>query len=104
MTEEMHVIAYRNTFLANDEGQYVLGHLLTRLKFFDKCETLADTALRDAGIELLEDLGILFVEKAEGKYAEQSIGNFVSVIAKLDVTPLVDAQREEIKKRTEEEL
>ena len=102
MTEERHVLAYRNTLLTDDEGRYVLGHLLTRLNYFGKCETLADMELRNIAVELLEDLGILFIENAGLKFANRSIENFVGVISKLDVTHLVEDQRKEIEAKREE--
>jgi len=91
-TGERHLAAYRNTLLAREDGRYVLGHLLTRLHFFSKCETEAEMALRNIAIELLEDLGILFVENANDECADMSINMFVGAISKLDVTALVDAQ------------
>jgi hypothetical protein len=100
--EQLHLLAYRNTFTVREEGRYVLGHLLTRLNFFDKCKTPEDMALRNVAIELLEDLGVLFVEKARPQYAEKSVGSFVDAIVKLDVTPLVNAQEKEIKEEQEE--
>jgi len=98
MTNELHVLAYRNTFLTTSEGKYVLSHLLTRLNYFDKCENAADMELRNIAVELLEDLGILFISNADTQHAETSIGNYVDAISKLDVLPLVRDQEEEQKK------
>ncbi len=97
MSPDLHVIAFRNTYLSNPEGKYALGQLLGKLNFFGRCETLADMELRNTAIDLLEDCGILYVENAGDKYAEKSIQDFVDAIAELDVTPLVEAEAKAIK-------
>ena len=91
MTDELNMIAYRNTFLSDQEGRYVLANILTRLGFFEVCKTEGDMALRNMGLELLENCGMLFLANADDK-GEASIANFVNVISKLDVTHLVDKQ------------
>ena len=104
MQADLHMLAYRNTFLANDEGRYVLWHLLARLGFFDPCKTPEDVPKRNVALELLENCGILFVAHATPENAESSTRAFVEAIAGLDVGPLVDAQQETMSKQAKEDI
>ena len=105
ITPEDHLRMFRNTLTATEEGRYVLGQLLIMLNFFDPCESEADTALCNTGLELLENCGMIFHKNATAENAEKSITNFVEAISKLDVTPLVEdqAKKEQAAKKAKED-
>lgn len=91
-----HILAYRNSLLADEQGRYVLGDMLLKLKFFDICETESDMTLRNAALELLDDCGIVLL--ASDDNGRRSIKNFIEAISRLDVTGLIEMQAEEEKK------
>ena len=55
-------VAYRNTFVENEEGREVLKDLLKMLKFAEKGDTLIHMAMHNVAIEILSKCGIDFDE------------------------------------------
>ena len=101
-THEEHLIAFQNSLTRNEDCRYVLTQVLVMLNYFDVCETEGDVARRNAAIELLENCGIVFQSNAMPEFAEASALNFVEVISKLDVSPLVEAQERKQKEIEDE--
>lgn len=100
MDAEQHRLAYHNTFLANQQGRYVLRDLLIGLHFFDPCDTPEESALRNFATELLTHCGIVYLPKDKPDIGEMSAQAFVDAIAKVDAGPLIDAVRRQHLKDT----
>lgn len=86
MTQEQHIVLFRNAFLSDENGKYVLGNLLMRLGFFSVCKTEKDIIRRNFALELLQDCGIV-LDIEDAGVSEKSTQKLIEMMAKQDILP-----------------